>query len=105
MEEKKEVEVDSRELFAKSQTVAMLGLDEMVKYFNASPSNSKMRIARAHIGLRAVGQYTTLRKVRAQEAAIVVKIAEMAGLKGEALAPVFAKLTGGPMEEYQENEA
>jgi len=82
--------------------VALLGLDEMVRYFNASPTNSKLRIAKAHIALRSVGQYTTFRKVRAQEAAIIVNIAEMAGLKGEALAPVFAKLTDATMEEYQE---
>ena len=98
-----EAKENSRELFEKSEKVAVLGLDEMIKFFNRTPTNSKMRLAMAHIGLRAVGQYTTLRKVRAQEAAIVVKIAEMAGLKGEALAPVFAKLTGATMAEYQES--
>jgi hypothetical protein len=66
---------------------------EIRDYFaNAKAGDdSGMRVDRA---LKLVGVYSRIRATRANESAISVAVAKMMGLKGDALAPVFEKLTG-----------
>lgn len=73
-----------------------LALDECIKWFENKASSDGNK---AKEGAKIIGAVQRREATRANKAAIVVAMAKMAGLKGEALQETWQSLTGSDLKQ------
>ena len=79
------------------ENVGRITVPELEQYFSTPPKEGEANGDRVDRALKLLGVYSRVRATRANEAAVSVAIAKQAGLKGEALHPIWERLTGQPV--------
>jgi hypothetical protein len=84
------------DMVSEMEDLGRQGMGDIASYFTAPPSEGADNGARVDRALKMLSIYSRTRATRANEAAISVAIAKMAGIKGEMLHPLWEQLTGTP---------
>jgi len=74
------------------EDVARAGLRDLKSFFRGENRDELLPVA--VLALKAGGQYARLRATEANEAAVAVAAGKYIGVSGEAMAPIFERLTG-----------